>query len=271
LAARQAARLFQLPAADRAPIIGQALLSTVILAFVSLSSIAVLNNPNIDQQEFWTRLAGALLMLVASSALVAWGWSRMVALRGLAVGVAVVLLAYMVSTAWHAAGFSGAPGREVWSGAPAFSSSDLLVNTINDLNQWGPKQDGGLDIVVVKNASPALQWLLRGYPVKFVDSLPSEAGPALVITANEPDLALSATYRGQSFLAADGVSWGLLNTADWLRWLVFRSVPGDKLIQDRVILWARLDLFPGGSAASQPAPAVPLPAQDGGANQPEAQ
>lgn len=270
LAARQVARLFQLPPPDRAPIIGQALLSTVIIAFVSLSSIAVINNPNLDQQEYWTRLAGALFMLAASSALVAWGWSRLVALRGLAIGAAVVLLVYMISTAWHAAGFSGAPGREVWAGAPAFSSSDLLVKTINDLNQWGPQQDSGLDIVVVKKASPALQWLLRGYPVKFVDSLPSEAGPALVITASEPELALSATYRGQSFLAADGVSWGLLNTADWLRWLVFRSIPGDKLIQDRIILWARLDLFPGGQSAANQAPAIQQPAQDGGAIQPEA-
>jgi hypothetical protein len=36
--------------------------------------------------------------------------------------------------------------------------------------------------------------------------------------------------------------------ADWFRWLVFRSIAANAQQQEQIILWARTDLFPGGSA-----------------------
>lgn len=247
LAARQVSRLLVLPRFDRAPALGLAILSAVILAFASMTMAAVSNNAGVGPQEMGLRLAGAGLMLVASGLLVGWGWSSAVARRGLVYGTGIVLLVYMLSAGWHAAGFSGEVGRELIGVDAPPRSTDLLVRSIDDLNRWGPQEDNGLDIVVLEVPNPSLRWLLRDYRrVSFVNALPEESQPAIVITAPRPELGLAATYRGQSLVYVQAVDWKTLRGMDWLRWLVFRSTTAPQRLESRLVLWARLDLFPGG-------------------------
>lgn len=247
LASRQITQTILLPDGDRAPVIGQIVLSAVILSYISLTTVGMINNPASANTEVTVRLGGALLLLAASTGLVAWGWTRLVALRGLVLGAAVILFVYTLSAAWDAAGHSSRSGWEIWSGGASPLGASLLTQTIDDLNQWSPKQAGGLDLVVIEKSTPALRWLLRDYRnLTFVDQLESSASPALVITPETPELALAATYRGQSFGIADTVLWNALQPVEWLRWFVFRTLPANAVLPDRLILWVRLDVLPVG-------------------------
>jgi hypothetical protein len=247
LAARQVARLLNIPSFDRMPVIGQALLSGIIFVFISLTAVSLANVPNLPQQQVTLRLAGAAVMLVASTALMAWGWSKSVAVRGLVTGLSLILLAYTISVGWDAAGFTGQKARDLFTGSSPLQSADLLDKTIDQLNQWAPSQPGGLELVAVDIPSDALRWQLRNIQrVRFVELLPRETSPDLILSPNLPDLELAATYRGQSFVLSEETTWEGFSAADWFRWLVFRQVPAGLAAQQQIILWARIDLFPGG-------------------------
>lgn len=253
LATRQGVRLLELPGQDYLAVLGQALLSTIIFAFVSLTAVTLVNVPNLPQQQVLLRMAIAVLMLAASTILIGWGWSRTVAVRGLVLGLSVVLLAYTVAAGWDAAGFTGKSARDLFAGNAQLASADLITGTIENLDQWTPPQTGGLEVVVLNVPSPALRWELRNLQrVRFVENLPPEASPGIVISPDQPELALSATYRGQRLVLSEQTAWNTLNAADWFRWMVFRSVPAGSASLQHIILWARVDLFPGEQAQSGP-------------------
>lgn len=248
LAARQMARLLLAPSYDRLPALGQAVLVLIILVFVAMAVFAVVNNPGTANPiEARVRLFGAVAMLVATGGLIAWGWSRFVALRGLAWAAGAFLLVYFVASGWNATGLAGREGDELWSSGPRLRSNDLMLATIANVTQWGPQVAGGPDVVVVGIPSPALRWALRDIQrVSFTDQLPASASPAVVITPDQPELAMAASYRGERFLFNEQVNWSLFEPSSWLRYLAFRTIAGDAVQQNRVILWARTDLFPGG-------------------------
>lgn len=247
LAARQISRLASHAVTDRVPTLAQAALTGLIVGFFSMTAISMVNTTSSNPMEHWVRLGGAGLMLIASTGLIAWGWSREVALRGLGWGVLAVLIIYYTSAAWYTTGLADRMSHELWSGRSTMMQADLLQGTLADLNFQGPVITGGPDLTVAQVASPSLRWLLRDErQVSFTTQLPNDASPALVITADQPELALSAMYRGQSFVYVETVNWDRLTPAEWFRWIAFRTLPGDALLQDRVILWARSDFFPGG-------------------------
>lgn len=248
LSARQLARVIVVPDEDRVPLLGQALLSALILGFLSLTILSIVNNPQFASgQEYWIRLAGALVMLAASTGLIGWGWSRGVAARGSILGFFAILSLYAIAAAWNSASLSSKLGREFWTGGRQLPEERLLLETIKDLSAWGPVISGGPDLVVVGVQSPALRWALRNHPkTEYVSRLSTDASPALLITVEQPDLGLAATYRGQDFVLNEVPDWSSFGPNQWPRWLAFRTVPEDLVRRDRLILWARTDLFPGG-------------------------
>lgn len=253
LAARQIARLVDIPAYNRLPTLGQALLAAVLLAFISIS-LASLSSPvqASNQALYWIRTGGALVMLLASAALIGWGWSPPVAVKGLALGGLLILGVYSISAAWNAAGHSGRVGVELWSGQPVFTGGDLLVDTIEDLHLMRLPEAGDLDLAVVDVTQPALDWALRDFhKVHHTSLLSSNARPALVITQPVPELSLSAAYRGQDFTVAQVSNWNTLSVLDWWRWIITRSLPATAVQRGQVILWARTDLFPGEEEQAQ--------------------
>jgi len=248
LAARQIARLFRIPAADRLPVLGQMTLSAIIIAYISMQLVTITNTTIDNPLEYQVRLAGGVVMLAACSFLIAWGWARAVAMRGVVLGIGLIFLVYSIAAGWNAAGLSSSAGDDLWSSGPLLKSADLITETIANLSQWGPTQTGGPDVVVVDISSPALRWLLRGVQqISYVSQEPAGSRPAIAITAVKSDPALSDTYRGESFILYETVNWKLIKLKDWFRWAALRVLPGEVIQQNRVILWARTDLFPGGS------------------------
>jgi len=68
------------------------------------------------------------------------------------------------------------------------------------------------------------------------------------------DLSRPAAYRGQGFAWSPTLQWdGRLGSA--LAWVTRRELP---LQSDTLVLWARGDLFPGGSLAVQSGETAPL-------------
>jgi len=256
LAGRQLARMVSVPKQDRLPVLGQALLAALILGFISITIVSMVNNTQLaNAQEYWFRLAGALIMLFASAGLIGWGWSKDVAVRGFTWGLLAVLFLYAISTAWDSAHLSFRDNQELWTAGRQLPEERLLLDTIENLSEWGPVVSGGPDLVVVGVQSPALRWALRNHPkIDYTNQLSVEASPALLITMDSPELALASTYRGQDFILSEDTDWKSLKVKDWVRWLVFRSLPGEVTQRDRVVLWARTDLFPGGELQVAPDP-----------------
>jgi hypothetical protein len=253
LAARQIARLFTLPAYDRVPVMGQTILAAVIFAFISMTGVTMTNAATGDPPEYWIKIAGALALLASSAGLIGWGWSRRVASRGVLWGLSAVLACYFLAAGWNSASLDGRGGVDLWSGGSAVRDGSLILSTLENLDQWGPVQPGGPGVVVTGVSSPSLRWLLRNVEqVSFDTVLSSTSNPAVVITPFQPQLSLASTYRGEAFVLNETVDWKQIKLADWFRWQVFRTAPATALVQDKIILWARSDLFPGGSVQTSP-------------------
>ena len=95
----------------------------------------------------------------------------------------------------------------------------------------------------------ALLWALRGFPNLKVSQGAIQAGqdpqvlPPLLITSQlEPAPALSGSYRGQDFTWWVYPGWAGPLPDRLSPWTVSREAP---LTTEKIILWARSDLFPG--------------------------
>lgn len=260
LAARQLARLANVPDYDRVPVLGHMALTAVILGYIAMALVLGVNGTPENTWEYQVRIGGAALMLLASTGLIAWGWSPMVSLRGFSWGVGILLFLFMVSAGWNSVGLSGR-GEELWNSGPRIRDGDLLSVTIQDLTVLNRSIPDGPDMVIVGESSSSLRWLLRDVKrLQFASQLPSDTSPALVITTNQPELALASTYRGQDLVLGESVRWQQLGLAEWLRWWMLRSTPSQAVQQDWGILWARSDLFADGleGTSSIPAPGKSL-------------
>jgi hypothetical protein len=244
LAARQVDGLLRLPAGDRLPALGQAVLAAAILIFISLDMVTITDNIRIqrDAAPEMIALAGALVLLLATALLVAWGWSGRIAVFGVIYSLLAFLLVFNFSAAWNGAGLSKRGTAEIWRTGPQFVDADLLRSTLRNFETWNIHGKTAADVVIVDLESPALRWALRDIPrASYVNFLPSSVSPAMVITPDQQELGLAAEYRGQSLILGQQPGWAIIRPHEWVRWLYFREIPLDK---QNLILWVRTDLFP---------------------------
>ncbi len=139
------------------------------------------------------------------------------------------------------------PEAELWLTGPYAADADLIEKTIGDLSaQYTGERTRG-EVTVLGVRSQSLQWILRDVgKARFVDTLPNDALPAIIITPAQQELGLAAAYTGQDFILQQSPAWSLLLRPEWMGWVNFREVV---LQKNRVVLWARSDLFPMGSSA----------------------
>jgi hypothetical protein len=265
LAARQVLRFGDLASEDLLPAVGQAVLAFVLIFFMVYSSINLpvggLSGSSV-QTVFYIKTGVALLLLLAVSFLVVWGWSIRVAFTGLAWALSALLVILWVSGTFHAAGLSRNPDSELLRSAPYVADADLVVQTIQQTAQWRSDPSRPVSVAVIGFESAALRWQMRGHPQTiFTNIVSSDSQPEVVITPRKDNLEFAAAYRGQELVWTKTPAWSLVAPGEWLRWLFYRELPEESLEYNRIILWVRADVFPGGGAnTTNPAvePAVPV-------------
>jgi hypothetical protein len=222
---------------------GLAALTVTLLGFAYLNfeNMAMLPAPPEDAVLRWAFVGGTIIMLGAVIALVALGWSADIARRGAAWGLVIALGLYTLSAAFGAAQLKAQPTRELWQDSPVVSDADLLSKTLEDLSITSRGAANSLPVTVYGVESPALRWVLRDWSAGNGTAASFDSASPLVIGPDQADASFGATYRGQDFIWRLYPAWDSHNTYEWLRWLVNRDLPAG---QEKIILWARTDLFP---------------------------
>lgn len=247
LAARWVEQLFDLDE-DRNAVYGQG--GLIMLLLIMISNLVVswpAGDPNSTDQLFRYLVLGiAVLLIAAETFLVVWGWSSRIGLYGLALGIAASLFIFSLSALGNSTGIAGRPPAELWRAGPAFAQADLLSKTLSDHIGWRSDTHKTPEVVLLEMTSPALEWLLRGYPgLRVEKSVPVSVMPEFLISTDAVQLDQAAAYTGTGFDLSRSPTWDLIPPTEWVNWLVYRTVRTDAWAKQTVILWVRSDLFPG--------------------------
>jgi len=251
LAALELARHLDIYPEERLEVAGVILLTTLILVFAwfDLAGLPWSPIPSSAATLRITLFFGSLFLLALSLWLVELGWSARIARLGGIWGLTFAVGIYTLSAAFGAAGLRGDSNPEFWWPYDRPAQADLLVETVDDLSDWASGNSVSLPVVIAGFDSPALEWALRARTVTVVDALDENSSPPLVITSQQENLGLPASYRGQDFVWRQSTAWETAPLNDWLRWISLRQMPQNG---ETIILWARNDLFL--DAANLPAP-----------------
>ncbi len=202
-------------------------------------------------QVYASVVLGALILLAASVALVAYGWSRQVAFQGSIWGLLVAFSIFTLSASMAAANLRTYRTVELWPSGPRTMQAEVLLGQMNDLSRWSKGTNQALDVFVAGLDSPALHWLLRDWPNVTYSSEPTLTGtPSFVIASDQLSVPeLTSAYRGQDFTWRNYPGWNTLVPSDWLRWIILHEVPEG---QEKIILWTRSDIFPDSQNTTAP-------------------
>ncbi len=194
-------------------------------------------------------LFGSLAIIVISVLLIAFGWSLRVARIGTTWSLAVFLGVYAMGSAWASSGQRNLNGIELWTTDRKPLQADLFIASVNDISEFSLGHTQSQPVTVFGILSPALEWTLRNHAVTVVSTLDPQIAPPIVVTPLMDDLGLPSAYRGQDFTWRQRPQWEIIQTPDWVKWLVFHELPMDS---ETIILWARDDLFPDARENNQP-------------------
>ena len=104
-----------------------------------------------------------LILLVVVTILIGWGWSLQAARQGFLMGIGFILVVITFGSAWKGAGLGPRPEAELWRSDAFPVGRDLFMNTVDDLSLWNTTQKNGIDVVLLKQKQPSLQWVLRDF------------------------------------------------------------------------------------------------------------
>jgi hypothetical protein len=228
---------------------GLAALTITLLgfAYLNFANLALLVVPPQDAVVRWAFVGGTIVMLGVVIALVALGWSTDIAKRGAVWGIIIAFGLYTLSVSLGAAGLKAQPTRELWRDTPVTVDSDLLSMTLDELSVTSRGAVDSLPVTVYGVESPALMWVLRDWGVGESAAAPLDSASPLIVGPDQADISFGAAYRGQDFIWRLYPAWDSTNPYEWLRWIVNRDMPAG---QEKIILWARTDLFPDSQNAS---------------------
>jgi hypothetical protein len=216
-----------------------------VLSVVGWINLLSIGRYQANEVLYWAIIIGALALGFIALLLVAAGWSMVAARLGVIWAVCFVLGLGMLSNAWGMAILRPNGAQELWSLPPATGQADLLITSLTDFSTWNTGLRDQLEIVSMVD-SPALRWALRHFPnARFESALASTESPPVVITSKGAETpSLAQMYRGEDFMWRLYPGWQSVLPPNFINWLAFRQAP---LGQEQIILWARADIFPGGS------------------------
>lgn len=230
------------------------------LLWYTLASITRLPPDSQERMVRYFVILGILALSALSVILVWMGWSGSAARNGLVWGILSSLVLFSIAGLWGATyaprwgSIATNQPQDLWSPNPAPGAADLIALTLRDLSLYDTGRVDRIDIISQVDR-PSLQWLLRDFSrARFSENWQSNSStslPAVLITSlDQQTPELNAAYRGQDFVWAVRPGWQGALPTDLVAWLVFRLAP---LENERLILWARSDVFPGGILEIQPA------------------
>ena len=190
-------------------------------------------------------LFGILLLGVLTTTLVALGWSWRTSRDGLVWGLTAAFVIYSTGILWGSTQLRPNEPHELWGNPPGAGQIQLALGTLKNLSEWHTGLADEIDIVSTVD-TPSLRWALRNFSAaRFTTELQRGEMPSVIITPRSAETpVLTAAYRGQDFVWWVRPAWNGPLPEDFINWLTFRKAP---LGYDYIILWARSDLFPGGS------------------------
>jgi hypothetical protein len=217
-------------------------------------------------------LAGLMTWLVASA--LSWESGRLGLVWGVALSLGIYLAAEIGGIANITPSLRELDRLELWQPYPQIAQAQLLDKTIMDLSTWNTGRRDAIDIRVDVDA-PSLRWVLRSFnqvsysPAYETTILPGVGGqslPSIFITRQEAETpSLTAAYRGQDFDWWQSPAWEGATPPNFLQWLLYRKTAWQS---EQVIVWARADLFPGGTLAPPAEQTNPDQGNDSSSNQP---
>jgi hypothetical protein len=188
-------------------------------------------------------LYGAIAIVIACIAFVAFGWSSRTAWLGSTWAFTIFFAVYTLGAAWGGSGMRYPTGVELWNTDRKPAQADLLLASVEEVSNYSLGHNDSQPVTIMGVDSPALEWLLRDHDFKLVSALDPQSAPPMIITLpmNDKDLSLPSAYRGEDFIWRQRIQYESMKRPEWWRWLVNRKLPRE---DETVILWARADLFP---------------------------
>ena len=218
----------------------------MLVGFSFLNFINLVNSTFLTPEDYRDRIIGTLLpliLLIAMTVLLSWGWSNSSTRKGLMAGILLLFCCATISTAWKSAGLGSRPEFELRGNGGYPVGEDSLRSTIEDISRWNTGTANGIDIQVVGFDLPSVTWALRDYEnLSFETTYNPNLTPSIILTPASLEIEAKASYRGQKLLWAVNTDQNNLRLIDWMKWNLFRTAPTQNT---ELILWARNDLFPG--------------------------
>ena len=230
------------------PRIKVAFIAALVIGFFLLMGVyygLYMANLDVTTLQSLLLLGGIALMAIIVIILVAMGWDFEIARCSSIWSATAILFVWMISSTWGMGINQPNHPSELWSNGSSIGQSQELIQTLQLLSTLKTGQKTTLDIISI-NPSPSLRWALRSFGnASFQNALSQEQLPAAIITdANEKSPALIASYRGQDFDWQIKPGWTTNLPPDMRHWMYKHSAP---IISERLILWIRADVFPGGT------------------------
>ncbi|HSJ87350.1 MAG TPA: hypothetical protein VK909_09090, partial [Anaerolineales bacterium] len=149
------------------------------------------------QNPRYAILYGAIAILIACIAFVAFGWSGRTAWLGSTWAFIIFFTLYTFGAAWGASGLRSKNGVELWTLDQKPAEANLLLATVDNISDFSLGHEESQPVTIMGIDSPALEWLLRNHAVKLVSALGPQSTPPIIITPPIDNLNLPSAYRGQ--------------------------------------------------------------------------
>ena len=249
LAAIKLVELFlNLKSDNRLVVIAETFLVVALVVFSFMNAVNLVNNPTMNQEEYRNRIIGVvlpLILLMGMTILLAWGWSGVSTCKGLVLGVVLLAVFFTLANSVKAASLGSQPENEIRRDSGLAVGSEELLTTIHDISRARTGIENLIDVQMIALEIPSLEWALRDFEQAGSASVFNPATtPSIILTSADQQITAGTSYRGQRILWQVHPDLKNMKILDWLKWSLFRDAPVEKT---EIILWARNDLFPGGS------------------------
>ena len=226
-------------------VLGEALLVCVLCVF-ALINIASIPNGVYTTSDIQLRLTifiVSIVMIVLIGLLVNWGWSKSISVNGILIGLVSIILCLSLFNTFHVSSLIKPANNEIYYIGNYVPEEDLLLSTIDDFSEWSVGNQEEIDIAVVNLDTPELNWILRDYKnVSFVNYIPADKTPSLIVSADKETPNLSVEYTGQDFSISKKQILTGYSFWDITSWFFYRDL---RFESDDIVLWVRTDIFPG--------------------------